>query len=230
MKTSNFNIFSIVFLMTVSLAIGQQTDHSVSLLNNTFLQTEERSGKLFFSVGIEHKIALITNRQDDNPLGINVGDQNSGPALFYNLEYYLNSRWSLSFEHSLRYGHLIGPSIDGLVDGGISAEQFGWFMDYHGGVSYAFYRPRPDRAFYGSLGVSFINRGKTAGYQRPFDGLAQSSEITDPFIYTYRLGLGYRSKRTHYSVNFYPIGTNHTYPLMSLYIGSFKIRYTLGKL
>jgi len=214
--------------MIVCPATAQQTPEAPLRSLNQALQPETRSGKLFFSIGTEYKLALVTNRQADDPFGIHVGDQNSGPALLYSLDYYLSAGWSLSFEHSLRYGHLIGPSTDGLAEGGLSTEQFGWFMDYHGALRYVFHQPNPDREFYLSLGLSFLNRGQTAAYQKPPFGATQN-EITDPFIFTYRLGLGYRAKRTHYSLQFYPIGTNHAYPAMSLYIPSFKIKYTLGK-
>ena len=230
MKLIQYNLLCIINILSICHAIGQPKKDSLSFSKQLSLQVDGRSGKLFFSIGIEHKIARITNRQSPNPLGINIEEQNSGPALLYNLEYFLASRWSMSFEHSLRYGHLIGPTINGLPDRDISTEQFGWFMDYHGAISYAFFIPEPDREWYGSLGLSFINRGKTASYQKPLEGVSQSNEVTDPFIYTYRFGLGYRSKRTHFSTHFYPVGTHHAYPLMSLYIASIKIRYTLGEL
>ena len=221
------HFISFIFILSFLGSSAQTLDF------NPFTK-DNRKGLLFFSVGTDYRITpiekvLVSPTYPAYPAGEfragidEIGPQNTGVSLRYDLNYFLTTSLSLGFSNSLRYDLQLSDRASLTTDNtGPKSKTF--LVDYHFYADYHF------KAFANSelvlrLGRSYLNTGSQIT-------AAHNNAVSDfSFDYwSWNMGLGYKKQRTHLMLGVYNSSTTNYPQTESLVIPYLSFTYNLKNL
>ena len=213
---------------------------SLTLFDQNTQDDDQRNGSLFFSVGTQYRITPIYEYR--SPVIFKAGEninrttqidsQNSGPALFYTLDYYITKNLSLGFSHSMRYDLITmgGHEIPG--DKGFQSADYGLIFGYTVYLDYHI-KAFKNAELVVHLGKSRLNIGTDFTSKQTFyvNNTAVPSYSQEDFAYfAWDFALGYKKKKFNFTIGAYTTSvTNYAY-IDDFIVPYFSFKYNLGTL
>ncbi len=220
----------IIFLSIISICNAQDISK-----NEVFIKS--RQGKLFLSLGSEYRIAAYYNSNENQYQdrgNTNIDKQLSGPAINYNLNYFITNNLSLGFSHSFK-NSLLG--YDQEISNNNSSQKSinSLFMDYHFYLDY--YVPISNKSqIILRLGKTVLNSGSDYSYRTNFYdetdkflgySISQSSYVYSPYNYA----VGYKNNRFDILLGIYSSkDTPYFRDANKVTVSYIKLNYNLFKL
>lgn len=224
MKNTLITLFSIISLHTFS-----QNSYDI----------DQRKGQLFISLGTQLRPLPIRakNAVSDRvfAVGSNIDNQSSGMAFSYSLDYFINSKFSVGFSHSVRYDLITIPLDEITANFGHRAANNDFIFDYHLYFDYHFKVFKKAKLFL-RFGRSFLNRGTDFRNKQTFfdsngDIIASIFSVSDTAYEPWNWGVGYKKKRISFLVGAYTSSNTEYFIDNSTFVIPYlQFKYNLGKL
>ena len=209
---------------------------SLSLFTQNTQDDDQRKGSLFFSLGTQYRITPIsTSDSKGGPTTfnhVNTDIQNSGPALFYTLDYYITKNLSLGFSHSMRYDLITmgGHEIQGAT--GFQSADYGLIFGYTVYLDYHI-KAFKNAELVVHLGRSRLNTGTNFTSKQTFyvNNTAVPSYSQEHFAYfAWDFALGYKKKKFSFTIGAYTTSVTNYYLIDNFIVPYFSFKYNLGTL
>lgn len=213
---------------------------SLTLFAQNTQDDDQRNGSLFFSVGTQYRITpvyeyrspVIFKAGENINRATQIDSQNSGPALFYTLDYYITKNLSLGFSHSMRYDLITMGRPEIQSDTGVQSADYGLIFGYTVYLDYHI-KAFKNAELVVHLGRSRLNTGTNFTSKQTFyvNNTAVHSYSQEDFAYfAWDFALGYKKKKFSFIIGAYTTSVTNYYLIDDFIIPYFSFKYNLGTL